>query len=74
MNMNLFRSEEHARNWDGYTEAMVKSLKPASEWADIFSNPFFRERGRPDYISWTRSAAGTEASKALRSRLPRSIG
>jgi hypothetical protein len=72
MNMNLFRSEEHARNWDGFTASMASSLMPVAEWADIFSNPFFRERGRPDYISWMRSEAGAAAFKALRARLPRS--
>lgn len=71
MNMNLFRSEEHARNWDGYTESMASSVMPVAEWADIFANPFFRERGRPDYISWTRSEAGGDAFRALRARLPR---
>jgi len=70
--MNLFRSEEHAHNWDGWSDAMAASLMPVAEWADIFSNPFFRERGRPDYISWTRSDEGAAASKALRARLPRS--
>ena len=34
--MNLFRSEEHARNWEGFDEAMVSALKPLAEWADIF--------------------------------------
>ncbi len=70
--MNLFRSEEHARNWDGFVHAMESSLQPVSEWADIFANPFFRERGRGDYISWTRSDAGTAAFGVLRARLPRS--
>jgi hypothetical protein len=69
--MNLFRSEEHARRWDGWTESMVSSLQPVAEWADIFANPFFRERTRPDYVSWTRSDAGRAAWTALRSRLPR---
>jgi hypothetical protein len=69
--MNLFRSEEHARNWDGITEAMASSLKLVAEWADIFSNPFFRQRGRTDYISWTRSEAGAAAFGELRGRLPR---
>ena len=69
--MNLFRSEEHARNWHGFTEVMASSLKPVAEWADIFANPFFRERGRPDYISWTRSEAGVAAFGELRARLPR---
>lgn len=72
--MNLFRSEEHARRWDGFDETMSAGLKPLAEWADIFSNPFFRERRRPDYISWTRSDAGREAYMALRERLPRRNG
>lgn len=69
--MNLFRSEEHARRWDGYTDAMASSLHPVAEWADIFSNPYFRERGRRDYITWTRSAEGRAAWQQLRDRLPR---
>ncbi len=69
--MNLFRSEEHARRWDGYLDDMASSLMPVAEWADIFSNDFFRERGRRDYISWTRSEEGRAAWQALRDRLPR---
>ncbi len=69
--MNLFRSEEHAKRWDGYDEAMAGALKPVAEWADIFSNPFFRQRGRSDYITWTRSGDGAAAFKLLRSQLPR---
>jgi len=69
--MNLFRSEEHARNWGRFDTAMASSIMPVAEWADIFSNPFFRERGRADYISWTRSEAGAEAFRELRGRLPR---
>lgn len=68
--MNLFRSEEHARRWDGYDAAMQAALKPVSEWADIFSNPVFTQRGRTDYISWTRSEDGAAAYRELRSRLP----
>ena len=69
--MNLFRSEEHARRWEGFDPAMEASLLPVDEWADIFSNPFFRERGRVDYISWMRSDDGAAAFGALRGRLPR---
>ena len=68
--MNLFRSEEHALGWDGYSESMADALMPVSEWADIFSNPFFKERGRSDYISWTRTDAGAAAFGELRKRLP----
>lgn len=67
--MNLFRSEEHATQWSGYDESMARYLKPVAEWADIFSNPFFRERGRADYISWTRSEAGQAAFVDLRASL-----
>lgn len=69
--MNLFRSEEHARNWNGYNDAMASALIPMAEWADIFSNPFFKERSRPDYVSWMRSDAGAAAFGELRGRLPR---
>ncbi len=69
--MNLFRSEEHARRWDGYEAKMVSALLPVAEWADIFSNPFFKQRGRSDYISWTRSEAGAAAFRELRSHLPK---
>ena len=69
--MNLFRSEEHARRWTGYDEAMASSLMPVATWADIFANPFFRRRNRADYISWTRSDEGAVAFAELRSRLPR---
>jgi hypothetical protein len=69
--MNLFRSEEHARSWEGFDDSMVTALMPISAWAEMFSNPFFRERGRPDYVSWLRSPAGSAAFSELRQRLPR---
>ena len=69
--MNLFRSEEHARRWPGFDEAMAASLMPVTRWAEIFSNQFFRQRGRSDYISWTRSADGAAAFGQLRAALPR---
>jgi hypothetical protein len=72
--MNLFRSEEHARRWNGFDPAMASSLHSVAEWAEIFSNPFFRERGRRDYISWTRSDEGREAFMALRASLPQRAG
>ena len=68
--MNLFRSEAHARRWDGFNPKMAHAIKPIAEWADTFANPFFRERGRADYISCTRSDDGVAAFRALRSSLP----
>ncbi len=67
--MNLFRSEEHAHNWSNFDSAMERMLKPVSEWADIFANPFFRNRIRPDYITWTGSEEGQAAYGQLRSAL-----
>ena len=69
--MNLFRSEEHARRWSGFAPEMAASLQPVATWADIFSNPFFRERGRADYITWTQSDTGIAARTELGTRLPR---
>ena len=68
--MNLFRSEEHARNWDGFEDSMAQTLLPVEGWAEIFTNRFFRERGRADYISWTRSEEGQAAFVDLRASMP----
>ena len=67
--MNLFRSEEHARNWSGFESEMEGFLKPVAAWADIFSNPFFSERGRADYLSWMQTEAGQAAYADLRASL-----
>jgi len=50
--MNLFRSEEHARNWSSYDPATVDNLQPLADYLDRFSAERFRERDRRDYISW----------------------
>ena len=68
--MNLFRSEEHARNWSEYDPAMDATLQPVAFWADLFSTPIFRQRGRADYITWLQSEQGQAAFAELRSRLP----
>jgi hypothetical protein len=68
--MNLFRSEEHARNWSGFEPDLAdRMLKPVTWWADVFSAPIFRERGREDYITWIASDEGRSAWAGLRERL-----
>ena len=67
--MNLFRSEEHARSWPGFTTDTIHLLKPVAEWARIFANPVFRNRSRPDYISWLTGDDGRAAFAALRADL-----
>jgi len=68
--MNLFRSEEHARNWASFNPELGKNLKPLSFWNDIFSGPIFRSRGRSDYLSWLRSDEGKKAREAMKAKLP----
>ncbi len=68
--MNLFRSEEHARRSADFDADWVHMLMPVAAWADIFSSPMFRERGRSDYISWLRSAEGQTAVASMRAKMP----
>jgi hypothetical protein len=49
--MNLFRSEEHARNWAGFNPSYVDFLQPLAYWVERFSADRHRARGAPDYIS-----------------------
>ena len=67
--MNLFRSEEHARNWTKFNPDFEKNLKPLSFWLDVFSGEMFKARGRPDFISWLRSDAGKQAVQGLMTKL-----
>jgi hypothetical protein len=67
--MNLFRSEEDARNWAEFDAEMEWTLKPVQWWADTFATPMFRSRGRADFISWVTSEEGGKAMLRLRARL-----
>jgi hypothetical protein len=49
--MNLFRSEEHVKNWPLYDSVSAESIMPLSNWAIAFSGPLFRNRLEPDYLS-----------------------
>jgi hypothetical protein len=48
--MNLFRSEEHVKNWSLYDSVSSESIMPLSNWALAFSGPLFRNRLKPDYL------------------------
>jgi len=67
--MNLFRSEEHARDWEEYDPAMAHLVRPVEWWADTFSAPMFRERGRSDFISWVTSPEASGTFAELRERM-----
>jgi hypothetical protein len=68
--MNLFRSEEHARRWKKFNPDMEKAIRPLSFWADLFSEQFFRERGRADYMTWLRTEEGTQSIARFMAKLP----
>jgi len=49
--MNFFRSEEHLRNWEGFEEKREGGVISLGSLMELFSTPYFRNRGRPDYVS-----------------------
>jgi hypothetical protein len=49
--MNLFRSEEHVKNWSLYDSVSAESIMSMSNWATAFSGPLHRNRLQPDYLS-----------------------
>ncbi len=62
--MNLFRSEEHVKNWPSYDPVSAESIMPVSSWATAFSGPLHRNRLEPDYLSRMHEYA-TEMFMAL---------
>jgi len=48
--MNLFRSEEHVRNWSSYDPESADGIMPLADYATLFSTDLFRERLQPDYL------------------------
>jgi hypothetical protein len=56
--MNLFRSEEHVRNWSGFKENTEEGIVPLPEMVGLFSGNFFTRRLDPDYISHYKEYMG----------------
>ena len=49
--MNLFRSEEHIRNWAGFDPATEEGILALPDLVDLFSLKHFTKRLDPDYFS-----------------------
>ena len=49
--MNLFRSEEHVRNWSGYKADTEEGILQLSDLVMLFSVNMFKGRLDPDYVS-----------------------
>jgi hypothetical protein len=52
--MNLFRSEEHAGSWSGYTTGTKEGIVPLHAMVKVFSGRMFTRRLDPDYVSHMR--------------------
>ena len=55
--MNLFRSEEHIRNWDGFGAGTEEGITPLADLVTLFSGSYFRRRLDPDWVSRSREYA-----------------
>lgn len=49
--MNLFRSEEHVRNWSGFKAGTEEGIVPLSNMVELFSGRLFTRRLDSDYVS-----------------------
>ncbi len=49
--MNLFRSEEHIRNWSGFKADSEEGIIQLSDMVSIFSGNLFTRRLDADYVS-----------------------
>ena len=55
--MNLFRSEEHFRNWKRFDPAAEEGIVPLEALVKLFSGPYFRKRMDGDWVSRSREYA-----------------
>jgi hypothetical protein len=69
--MNLFRSEEHIRNWTRFDPATKEGILPLEDMVSLFSGNMFRRRLEPDYVTKYREYLGewlTELSELPKKR------
>ena len=55
--MNLFRSEEHIRNWARFDPAAADGIVSLSDLVKLFSGSYFRRRLDLDWVSRNREYA-----------------
>jgi hypothetical protein len=56
--MNLFRSEEHIRNWAKFDPGTEEGILPLQDVVTLFSGNFLRKRLDPDYVSRNKEYLG----------------
>jgi hypothetical protein len=52
--MNLFRSEEHLRDWARFDPATEEGILPLPSLVKLFSVSYFRKRLEPGWVSRSR--------------------
>jgi len=67
--MNLFRSEEHTRNWSGFRADTAEGIIPLADLVQLFSGNYFRRRLDADWVSRSREYA-RELGKEFAKRGP----
>jgi hypothetical protein len=55
--MNLFRSEEHVRNWAQFEPGTEEGLLPLDDLLKLFSGSYFRKRLEPNWVSHSQEYA-----------------
>jgi len=55
--MNLFRSEEHIRNWTRFDPASEEGIISLQDLVKLFSGNYFRRRMDQDWVSRSREYA-----------------
>ena len=55
--MNLFRSEEHVRNWAQFDPSTEDGIVQLSDLLKLFSGPYFTKRMDPDWVVKAREYA-----------------
>ncbi len=55
--MNLFRSEEHIRNWSRFDPDTEEGIIPLDDLVKLFSGNYFRRRLDSDWVSRSREYA-----------------
>jgi hypothetical protein len=56
--MNLFRSEEHIRNWASFAKDSDEGITPLPDMVKLFSGLYFKRRMDQDYFSHMFEYAG----------------
>ncbi|MBI4306026.1 MAG: hypothetical protein HY678_06870 [Chloroflexi bacterium] len=64
--MNLFRSEEHVRNWPQYNPDSAEGIMPARDWLFVFSTEERKHMLDGNYISRWLPLKSAQQADALR--------